>query len=55
MNAIIVLGNEAHGVSSRIESVIDQFITIPSFGKAESLNAAIACAIFCADYRTGIS
>jgi len=54
-NAIIIMGNEAHGVSGKLESIIDQYITIPSFGEAESLNASIACAIFCADYRTGIS
>ena len=49
-DAVIVLGNEAHGVSKRLDSIIDHFITIPSLGKAESLNVAIACAIFCADY-----
>ena len=48
---IIVIGNEANGISSKIESVINQRLTIPSFGGAESLNASMAAAIFCDNVR----
>jgi len=45
--AIIVIGNEANGISSEISNLIDQRIHIPKIGCAESLNAAIATAIIC--------
>ena len=38
----IVVGNEGQGVSSDVISLADVVITIPMFGKAESLNVAIA-------------
>ena len=41
----IVIGNESNGISPEVEKLITQKITIPRFGKAESLNAAIATAI----------
>lgn len=41
----IVIGSEAHGISSRLESYITDKITIPRFGNAESLNAGVATAI----------
>lgn len=44
----IVLGNEANGISSKIEKLCDSKISIPRFGalqKAESLNVATAAAI----------
>ncbi|MDX1391634.1 MAG: RNA methyltransferase [Rheinheimera sp.] len=43
----IVLGNEANGISSELESVISRKITIPAFGCAESLNVGIAAAVIC--------
>ena len=42
---IIVIGNEANGVSDEIIKLVDEKITIPKFGKAESLNAAVATGI----------
>lgn len=42
---LIVIGNESNGISSAIEKVVTQKITIPKFGQAESLNAAIATGI----------
>jgi TrmH family RNA methyltransferase len=45
---IIVLGNEANGISSAIETLVDKKIAIPRFGDlqvAESLNVATATAI----------
>jgi TrmH family RNA methyltransferase len=42
---LIVIGNESNGISPAIEKLVSQKITIPRFGKAESLNAAIATGI----------
>jgi TrmH family RNA methyltransferase len=43
--AIIVIGNEANGISKEVMAFATQKITIPKMGKAESLNAGIATAI----------
>jgi len=42
---IIVIGNEANGVSDEILELVDEKITIPKIGGAESLNAAVATGI----------
>ncbi len=42
---LIVMGNESNGISPEVEKYVSQKITIPRFGNAESLNAAIATAI----------
>ena len=42
---IIVIGNESKGVSAELLNLVDQHITIPRFGEAESLNAAVATGI----------
>jgi TrmH family RNA methyltransferase len=44
---LIVIGNEANGISSEVEKLVTRRITIPRFGRAESLNAAVATAIVC--------
>ena len=41
----IVVGNEGQGVSSVVIELADAVVTIPMFGKAESLNVAIASAL----------
>ncbi|RHW51022.1 TrmH family RNA methyltransferase [Lactobacillus bombicola] len=41
----LVIGNEAHGVSSAVAQISDQKLYIPIKGKAESLNAAVAAGI----------
>lgn len=43
--AILVIGNEANGISNEVINLTTEKITIPKIGKAESLNAAIATAI----------
>ncbi len=50
---ILVLGNEAHGVSEEIEALVTQKIGIPQFGKktAESLNVAMATSILLNEIR----
>ncbi len=46
-SGVLVLGNEANGISPAIAQYISHKITIPRFGKAESLNVAMATAIIC--------
>lgn len=50
---IIVIGNEAHGISEPVEKLVTRRVTIPRFGSAESLNAAVATAIICDNLRRG--
>ena len=42
---IIIIGNEAHGVSDEVMNLVNEKITIPRIGEAESLNAAVATGI----------
>ncbi|RYE27827.1 MAG: TrmH family RNA methyltransferase, partial [Sphingobacteriaceae bacterium] len=44
---IIILGNEGKGIRPETQQLIRRKITIPQAGGAESLNVAIAAAIFC--------
>ncbi len=46
---IIVIGNEGNGISDIMREKIEHWITIPSRGGAESLNAGVACGIICAE------
>ena len=51
---IIVMGNEANGISSEIEQLVTQKIAIPRFGnlqQTESLNVAAATAIFLSEFK----
>ncbi|BDR56235.1 TrmH family RNA methyltransferase [Xylocopilactobacillus apis] len=41
----LVLGNEGHGVSKAIDSIIDENVLIPTSGHAESLNVSVAAGI----------
>jgi len=53
-NGLIVLGNEAHGISRELESYIRSRICIPSFSekyKPDSINVAQAAAIICSEFR----
>ena len=47
----LVMGSESHGLSPDLRSFIDQSITIPSYGKAESLNVAVATSILLASFK----
>ncbi len=42
---IMLIGSESHGISKQLLPFLKRRITIPSFGKAESLNAAVATGI----------
>lgn len=46
---LIIMGNEGNGIRSEVQKMITKAITIPRVGKAESLNVAIATAIFCSE------
>lgn len=51
---IIVLGNEANGISNTIEKLIDKKLSIPRFGNlqaTESLNVATAASIFLSEFK----
>ncbi|MCX6305885.1 MAG: RNA methyltransferase [Bacteroidetes bacterium] len=57
-HGIVVIGNESRGISPDLVPFITHKLFIPSFGssapgKAESLNASIAAAIICAEFRRG--
>lgn len=44
-NACLLIGNESAGISPALLALSDRQLTIPRVGNAESLNAAVACAI----------
>jgi RNA methyltransferase, TrmH family len=50
---LIVIGNESKGISPGVERAVTERITIPRYGQAESLNAAIAAAVICDNVRRG--
>ncbi len=41
----LIFGSEAHGTSSAIDALADQTLSIPKFGKVESLNVAVSFGI----------
>ena len=41
----VVIGNEANGISDEVLRLSTELVKIPIIGKAESLNAAVACAV----------
>ena len=57
---LIVIGNEGRGISDALQALLTKKISIPRFGhvepkrgQAESLNAAVATALVCAEFRRG--
>ncbi|WP_298346098.1 RNA methyltransferase [uncultured Algibacter sp.] len=51
---VLVMGNEANGVSKQIESIVTEKVSIPRFGDlqaTESLNVATATAILLSEFR----
>ncbi len=47
---VIIIGNEAKGVSKEIQDLADQRVKIPMLGKTESLNASVAASIMIYEY-----
>ena len=55
-NAILVMGNEANGISKAVLELLDNTISIPRFGnlqQTESLNVATATAILLSEFKRG--
>ncbi|WP_438710104.1 TrmH family RNA methyltransferase [Aquimarina muelleri] len=53
-NAILIMGNEANGISESIQNFVQDKVTIPQFGinkKTESLNVATATAIVLSEFK----
>lgn len=50
-NTVIVVGNEANGISEEVLAKSDETVIIPISGKAESLNAAVAGSILMYEWR----
>lgn len=50
---VVVIGNEANGVSKEIQDISDIKVKIPMPGKAESLNASVAAGIMIYEYVRG--
>ena len=47
---VIVIGNEANGVSKEIINLADEKVIIPMLGKTESLNASVATGVILYEY-----
>jgi TrmH family RNA methyltransferase len=50
----IIIGSESHGISKEVKDLITSTITIPNYSidaKTESLNAAVATGIICAEFK----
>jgi TrmH family RNA methyltransferase len=40
-----VFGNEAHGLADELLELVDRVVTVPIYGKAESMNLATAASV----------
>lgn len=47
---VVVIGNEANGVSKEVLDIADKKVIIPMLGKTESLNAAVATSVILYEY-----
>jgi len=55
-NGFLIIGSESHGISENLRPFITHPVSIPAYSeepgiRAESLNASIATAILCAEFR----
>ncbi len=53
-SGVLVIGSESHGISKAVAKAVTQKVTIPSFGGAESLNAAVAAGIVLDRWKGGL-
>lgn len=44
---VIIIGNEANGITDEVIDLSTELVKIPIVGKAESLNASVACGVMC--------
>jgi RNA methyltransferase, TrmH family len=49
--ALLLIGNEGNGIKAQWQRFITNTVSIPRFGGAESLNAAVATAILCSRWK----
>jgi len=48
---VLIMGSESHGVRKEILKRSDTVLSIPAFGKAESLNVAVATSILLSEFK----
>lgn len=48
---VLVIGNEANGISAETQALLKNSVSIPSYGEAESLNAGVATAVLLDEWR----
>lgn len=48
---LILIGSESHGISPGLQGFVTERVTIPRFGRAESLNAGVATAVILDNLR----
>ena len=48
--SVVVIGNEANGVSKEVQELANEKVKIPMLGKTESLNASVATGIMIYEY-----
>lgn len=53
-DGILLMGNEGNGISNELLSYIQHPLTIPRFGKAESLNVSVATGILLSEFWRGV-
>ena len=51
---MVLMGNESHGIDKVLYAFVDEFVFIPRYGLAESLNVGVATAVFCDKIRQQI-
>ena len=51
-SGFLLMGSESHGISDELTLLIDNPLTIPRLGKAESLNVSVAAGILCQAFST---
>lgn len=54
-SGILLIGNEANGIGEELAGMVSQRVSIPAFGKAESLNAGVATGILMSEWRRQLS
>ncbi len=50
---ILIMGSESQGIAPELERYVAHKISIPAFGKAESLNVGVATAVICDNIKRG--
>ncbi|HIP37309.1 MAG TPA: RNA methyltransferase [Crocinitomix sp.] len=48
---VLIMGSESHGLSKELLAEITHKVSIPKFGKTESLNVAIATGVLLSEYK----